>query len=311
MRDASEAATYIGDARSAFDAAALAVGATGGKDFGPLVRLCERGVAAADGGGGYASIEDDVRRKLAEGSAVRDACIEALARRAPPTMPPPDGIEAPAGFEVTLGSMAAAALTLATGREAGVEAGLGKEVSRASTLRHADWLGVRVKNTGNGAGGVEGDVSDPGVRSNLHGRGIGYDGWGSSPPASNPASPGRPPRHTQVGLGGTGTTFRPAAPVQPAVSAVSATTAAPPSFAPAASQQPFQPFQPFPAEAPPAFAPATSTPFPSSDPFRDAPPPGRTAHSTNPGNLSVSLPTGDDADPFAAPTVIKIGRAHV
>ena len=40
MRDAAEAATFIGDARSAFDAAALAVGATGGKDFGPLVRLC-------------------------------------------------------------------------------------------------------------------------------------------------------------------------------------------------------------------------------------------------------------------------------
>ena len=229
MRDAAEAAAFIGDARAAFDAAALAVGATGGKDVSALVRLCERGVAAADGSGGFAIIEAAVRQKLADGSAVKNACVEALARRRAPTLPPPDGIEQPAGFEVQLGSMAASASTSATGREAGVAAGMGKEVSRASTLTHSDWLGRRVRDTGNGAGGVEGDGSDPGVRSNRAGVG-GGDGWGTSPPASNPTSPSRGPNPTG------GVNFRPAAPVQPELQ-TRAQTATPPSFAPIAQQQ--------------------------------------------------------------------------
>jgi hypothetical protein len=296
MRDAAEAAAFIGDARAAFDAAALAVGATGGKDVSALVRLCERGVAAADGSGGFAIIEAAVRQKLADGSAVKNACVEALARRRAPTLPPPDGIEQPAGFEVQLGSMAASASTSATGREAGVAAGMGKEVSRASTLTHSDWLGRRVRDTGNGAGGVEGDGSDPGVRSNRAGVG-GGDGWGTSPPASNPTSPSRGPNPAG------GVNFRPAAPVQPELQ-TRAQTATPPSFAPIAQQQQQQQqqqtsgFAAFPpANQTPGFTAAPGPTTPGSDLFQNPVHANGNVHSTNPGNLSVQLPAAGARPP--------------
>ena len=58
-------------ARPWFEAAALAVGASGGADLTPLTSLCRAGVAAPGGHGGFAAIERDVASKLANGKAFR------------------------------------------------------------------------------------------------------------------------------------------------------------------------------------------------------------------------------------------------
>jgi hypothetical protein len=54
MWEAAHAAAALGDAETAFAAAALAVGASGGADLTPLTSLCRAGVAAPGGHGGFA-----------------------------------------------------------------------------------------------------------------------------------------------------------------------------------------------------------------------------------------------------------------
>jgi hypothetical protein len=67
----------MGDAAGAFAAAAMAVGATGGKDHGPLTSLCRKGVASRAGDGGFPIIEREVQRVLAPGP-VKDACLRCV-----------------------------------------------------------------------------------------------------------------------------------------------------------------------------------------------------------------------------------------
>ena len=189
----------IGDARAAFDAAALAVAATAGRDLAPLTRLCERGVAAtatnANADGGFASIERDVATRLAPG-AIKDACVAALRkRRAPARAREIRGVPKPSGADARLGWMASAA-TAAERFESGPNGVVGdvgvppREVSRAATITRADWVGRRFEGSGAGWAELDGDATED-ARRGGEGLGLarGFSGgsWGS--PTSGGVSP--------------------------------------------------------------------------------------------------------------------------
>ena len=172
--DACEAASAAGDAASAFDAACLAFGASGGENTEALERLLEYGVAAAgpspsdvdgslagDDSGGFKILDALVETTLAPGAA-RDACASAARRRLRRwnknktfRLRPADraGAErAKAGNEVPLGWSAVPASVSAESVGAPTA-----ETSRVSALTHADALGRRIRGAPSFLGGVEGD----------------------------------------------------------------------------------------------------------------------------------------------------------
>jgi hypothetical protein len=172
--DACEAASAAGDAASAFDAACLAFGASGGENTEALERLLEYGVAAAgpspsdvdgslagDDSGGFKILDALVETTLAPGAA-RDACASAARRRLRRwnknktfRLRPADraGLErAKAGSEVPLGWSAVPASVSAESVGAPTA-----ETSRVSALTHADALGRRIRGAPSFLGGVEGD----------------------------------------------------------------------------------------------------------------------------------------------------------
>ena len=178
-RDACEAASAAGDAASAFDAACLAFGASGGQNTEAIERLLEYGVAAAGekssydvdgalaGDGGFATLDALVETSLAPGAA-RDACASAARRRlrrwhknktaggkSAFRLRPADraGAErAKAGDATPLGWSAVPAPVSAEMVGAPTA-----ETSRVSALTHADALGRRIRGAPSFLGGVEGD----------------------------------------------------------------------------------------------------------------------------------------------------------
>ena len=241
-RDAARAAAVVGDARAAFDAAALAVAATAGRDLTPLTRLCERGVAASNAhpDGGFASIDRDAAARLAPG-AIKDACLDASRSRRAPA--PIRAIRAPEGADAHLGWMATAAMAAERFESgpAGVVGVVGvppREVARAATLTRGDWLGRRVEGSGAGWAELDGDTTEDARRTGRDAS-RGFSGASAGSPSAGSPSAGSPGVGSPGGIpGSAGFTFdasrRFSGPgPEPETVPAAAVTPAPPAFTPA------------------------------------------------------------------------------